>query len=236
MAGRVVLRFLQTDQRYEKELEADKSIVAGREVDERYDLNLTHYFNGHTQSISRRHFKISNTSTGFFLTDLKSTNGTHINQEVCPAQRSYPLRNGDTIELAKDRTFQIDVSIEEDPNATEIVGGDIPEGIPSLELYLEKKDKKNPIFLIKRSDLPKWKLTSLESRLLNYFCEHRGRTCLYYDIASDVWDYPDMSYDAIRHIVRKLRQKLDQLSPGAGKHYLRAINGFGYKLVRDNKL
>jgi len=233
MAGRVVLRFLQTDQRYEKELEIGQSIEAGKL--NYCHLNLATHFDGPIERISRRHFKISKKSQGVFLTDLKSTNGTRINQELCAALQPFPLRHGDTIELAKNRAFQIDVSIEQDPNATAIVPEDDISSyqiqiIPGLELYL---DEEKSIFFTTRSDLPKWKLTPLESRLLNYFCEHRGRTCLYYDIANDVWDYPDMSYDAIRHIVTKLRKKLDQLSPGAGKHYLRAINGFGYKLVRE---
>lgn len=231
MAGKVCLYFLETGQSYKEELEIGQSIVAGREWYE--DLNLSTYFHGPIQRISRRHFKISNTSTGFFLTDLKSANGTRINEELCPAQRLFPLRNGDTIELAKYKNFQIDVSIEKDLNATEIVEGDIPEGIPSLDLYLEKKDQKSPIFVLKRSDLPRWKLTSLESRLLNYFCEYRGRTCSHYNIAKDVWDYPDMPKNTITQTVTKLRKKLDQVSAGAGKHYLRTVNGFGYKLVSE---
>lgn len=233
MAGRVVLHFLETGQSYWEELEIGQSIVAGREDD--YDLKLRPYFHGPTQRISRRHFKICHTSTGFFLSDLDSTNGTRINQELCIAHQLYPLRHGNTIELAKYRNFQIDVSIEQDPNATEVM----PENdissyyiqiIPGLALYL---DEETQIFFTTRSDLPNWKLTPYENDLLKYLYQRMGRTCSYYDIASVVWRYPDMSYDAIRHTVQKLRKKLNQLSPGAGKRYLRTINGFGYKLVRE---
>jgi pSer/pThr/pTyr-binding forkhead associated (FHA) protein len=234
MTGQVVLHFRETDQIYQKELEIGKSIVAGRERG--YDLSLTSYFHGPTERISRRHFKIHNASTGFFLIDLKSTNGTRINQEFCPPQQSFPLRNGDIIELAKYRNFQIDVSIEQDPHATAIVAEEDDTSsyhvqiIPGLGLYL---DEETSIFFTTRADLPKWKLTPLENRLLKYFYQYRGRTCSYYDIASDVWDYPDMPYDSIRHTVTKLRKKFNLLSPGAGKHYLKTINGFGYKLVRQ---
>jgi hypothetical protein len=233
MAGKVVLHFLQTAQSYEKELEADKYIVAGREVG--YDLNLGLYFDGPIERISRRHFKISKTSQGVFLTDLKSTNGTRLNREFCPAQQLFPLRNGDTIEVAKNSAFQIDVSIEQDPNATAIVPEDDISSyqiqiIPGLELYL---DEEKSIFFTTIANLPKWKFTPLENNLLKYLYQHLGRTCLYYDIASDVWNYPDMPYDGIRQTVKKVRKKLTQISPGAGKRYLRTISGFGYKLVRE---
>lgn len=55
-------------------------------------------------SISRKHFELSKTSQGYFVTDFDSSNGTTINSERIAANHPYPVRSGDVITI---RNIQI---------------------------------------------------------------------------------------------------------------------------------
>lgn len=50
---------------------------------------------------SRRHFELSRTSEGFFITDLDSANGTYLNEERLPANEPWQLASGDNIRVAE---------------------------------------------------------------------------------------------------------------------------------------
>ena len=56
--------------------------------------------------ISRLHCKVSRKNGGYEITDLKSANGTYINQERLTPERAYPLKNGDVVRLAN-TDFQV---------------------------------------------------------------------------------------------------------------------------------
>lgn len=55
-------------------------------------------------SISRKHFELSKTGQGYFVTDFDSSNGTTINGEKIAANHPYPVRSGDVISI---RNIQI---------------------------------------------------------------------------------------------------------------------------------
>lgn len=55
-------------------------------------------------SISRKHFELSKTSQGYYVTDFDSSNGTTINGERIEANHPYPVRSGDVITV---RNIQI---------------------------------------------------------------------------------------------------------------------------------
>ena len=48
-------------------------------------------------NISRTHFKITKEGNNFFITDLKSSNGTLLNDKELKSQKSYSLESGDMI-------------------------------------------------------------------------------------------------------------------------------------------
>ncbi|MBX7232581.1 MAG: FHA domain-containing protein, partial [Bdellovibrionales bacterium] len=50
---------------------------------------------------SRRHFEISHTEEGFFITDLNSANGTLLNEEPITPNESWQLTSGDVIQVSK---------------------------------------------------------------------------------------------------------------------------------------
>lgn len=56
--------------------------------------------------ISRVHCRVSRKSSGYEITDLKSANGTYINQERLIPERAYPVKNGDVVRLAN-TDFQV---------------------------------------------------------------------------------------------------------------------------------
>lgn len=58
--------------------------------------------------ISRLHCKVSRKNGRYEITDLKSANGTYINQERLTPERAYPVKNGDVVRLA-DTDFQVSI-------------------------------------------------------------------------------------------------------------------------------
>lgn len=73
-------------------------IVLGRESDglQGYDLKLASY--GPLElGISRRHAQISWENSSFWLEDLRSTNGTWLNQERIAAGKAYKLEPADKV-------------------------------------------------------------------------------------------------------------------------------------------
>lgn len=49
---------------------------------------------------SRRHFELSRTQEGFFITDLDSANGTYLNEDQLPPNEPWQLASGDTIRVS----------------------------------------------------------------------------------------------------------------------------------------
>lgn len=59
-------------------------------------------------AISRKHFELSQTAEGYFITDFNSSNGTDINGEMIEPQVPYQIRSGDIITIKNIKiTFEI---------------------------------------------------------------------------------------------------------------------------------
>ena len=79
-------------------------------------------------------------------------------------------------------------------------------------------------------------LTELEEKLLTYMYERAGQVCTHDEILTHIWGYnanDPASQASISNLVRNLRKKLDQLSPGAGKRHIRNVRGRGYIYVKN---
>ena len=76
------------------------SMLLGRASDAedyRPEFDMTFYDEG--DYVSRRHARITKEKSGYFITDLGSSNGTTVNGQPLHAQRARLLRNGDRIKV-----------------------------------------------------------------------------------------------------------------------------------------
>ena len=232
MSATLFLHFLQSNARYE--VSSDHEVLVGRAPS--CEVNLSRYFNGHLQAVSRQHFKVQySKGEGFIIIDL-SYNGTEVNGEYVPKHKSRILRDGDVIKLARSDELLINVMIDDDPDVTDAI--DDPdlffgavEGNSKSELYF---DKHTAQFVVDGRPIPHEYLTKLDVGLLTYLCSKPGRLCSFDDIAARVWDDPGWAPEnnTISRAVTNLRKKLNQFSPDAGR-YIQNIRGQGYKLVSE---
>lgn len=83
--------------------------------------------------------------------------------------------------------------------------------------------------------VPRECLTKREEMLLRYLVSRAGAVCSFDEISDHVWGYdPPASQESISSLVHNLRQKLDEISPGAGKRHIKNVHGRGYRyLVRQ---
>lgn len=229
MSVNFVLHFLDSGKRFP----GRKEITGGKSRD--CDLNVTDYFNGSVKTVSRQHFRISNTHEGLVIVDLNSTNGTQVNKEKLVPYIARFLRHGDTVQLAKNEQFVFKVLIEQDEDRTELVEnterlGDIED--EEVEEGISFDEVKSS-FYIDGKPIPPTHLTEFEYSLLNYLYENGGYICEYSDIAKNVWG-GWVGKNSINKMVSKLRSKLNRISHNSGKRYIRTIRGYnqGYMLVR----
>ena len=95
-------------------------------------------------------------------------------------------------------------------------------------------DQVNAKFTVDQTSIPHEHLTRLESSLLKYLYDNRGKLCTFDDIAMQVWSDPGWApgNNTITRAVGNLRKKLDQISPGAAD-YIQNIRGQGYKVAGE---
>ena len=232
MSTKLFLHFIQANVRYAISGEAE--ILVGRAPS--CDVDLTRYFNGTLQAVSRQHFKLLYRKLeGFAIVDV-SYNGTQVNNECLTKYQPRILRDGDVITLAKDERLRIKVLIDHDPDATDAI--DDPDlvfsptnGNAFSGLYFDKTPEQ---FILDGQPIPHEHLTKLDVGLLTYFYNNKGRLCSFDDIAFHVWDDPAWvpENNTISRAVMNLRKKLNQFSTGAGD-YIQNVRGQGYKLTDD---
>lgn len=239
MSDLLSLQFPQTNKKYFMK-ESDVTVGTSEEC----SLQLLNaHFDYPVETISRRHFKISKAKDGFVLIDLLSRNGTKINQKPVITNIEYLLRDGDIITLAKNEKLNLRVAIrssdnKEDPNnRTKVVDGTtrvkssvIPEPA-QLTLYF---DEERGRFVVDGHPIPITHFTELEHELLCYLYKNAERLCLYSQITENVWQGWVSSNNIISSAVGRIRRKLNSLSDGAGKRYIKTKTGFGYMLTLQN--
>ncbi len=94
------------------------------------------------EHLSRRHFDLTQTNEGFFLTDLGSSNGTLVNGNLAPAHEPIGIQSGDVITIMDVRIeFQVrDTSFEDKLQAA--VDPSVFEAVESASLSPESSDSK----------------------------------------------------------------------------------------------
>ena len=69
-------------------------------------------FGGEEKGVSRRHLKLFTSDTDLMVTDLQSNNGTMLNGQPLEADKSYPLKDKDQLQLGR---FKLDVHVLSSP-------------------------------------------------------------------------------------------------------------------------
>lgn len=210
-----ILHFLQSDH----DVLFDEDIVAGIS-NKKCNLNLSHYLKGRIGTISRAHFRIFSDGEDLFIEDLKSMNGTELNQKPLQAKQARKLSHEDRIRLAQNDEFIIIFR----KGGTQVIDG--PHYIIREKGVDFHQDEGN--FYVDGKAIHG--LSEIPFNLLIYLYKHENIDCSYFDIIDAVW-YGNASKVSVRTTIGKLRRSLDKASKGAGKRYIKAITGYGYKLI-----
>ena len=168
--------------------------------------------------ISREHLVISRQGDRYFVTDLDSKNGTHVNAERLEGSRE--LTEGDEIQIA------LAVKLK-------FIGSDatVPLTLDDLEspqtgLYLDRHTREVSI----RGELLDPPLSLYQYRLLELMFGRNGGVVTRDDVVHAVWpdaDEEGVSEQAIDALVRRLRDRLAELDP---KHqYVVTVRGHGFR-------
>jgi pSer/pThr/pTyr-binding forkhead associated (FHA) protein len=171
---------------------------------------------------SRRHARLEHTDSGFFICDLKSTNGTFLNGE--PIQDSHILHHQDQVLIADTIiTFQ-------DTDAT--ARGPIPvELLRTGQEDIRVDSQTKTIILNGQPLVPP--LTVKEFQLLEMLYQRKGQVVSKDEIAQAVWDYEVYDYNAIDALVYRVRQRIEP--DPSHPRYLITQRGFGYRLMTTSE-
>ena len=180
----------------------DDVITIGRAVEN--DIVIT------SKRVSREHARVSRQGQRVLLEDLRSTNGTYLNDErvLVPID----LRDGDRVSIGDV------VLVYHDPESTFL---ETP--FPVVEVDVAAG--------LVRVDRRVISLSPKEFSLLAYLYEHRGEVCSKDIIGNAVWpEYHEGVYDyQIENLVRRLRSRIEP--DPANPQLLLTVRGRGYKLV-----
>lgn len=146
------------------------------------------------------------------------------------AYRLPLLQQGDIIGLAINNSFMIQLIIEPAPNRTQ--SGSIRHNhlpAPRCGIYFDEQESR---FFVDGKPMPHTLLTDLEHRLLKHLYQNMEQVCSYLNLAEHVWlGYADDN--TICQLISRLRRKINSISPGAQKRYLKTSYGNvrGYMLT-----
>jgi pSer/pThr/pTyr-binding forkhead associated (FHA) protein len=200
-------------------------LLIGRSTPEsESDINL------HDDFVSRHHAEITNRQNHFELRDLKSTNGTTINERRIEAEKFYPLKHDSVIGLGitPEGPRVILRFLETLPDATTRVEEEKSSEVSPVHwLRIDKRkseiqvDEKLIIFSRKEFDL------------LLFLYQNVGRVCYRDELISAAWpevdDTGEVSDAAIDQLIHRIRIKIEP-DPSRPKRLI-SRKGFGYILV-----
>lgn len=100
-----------------------------------------------------------------------------------------------------------------------------PDAIAEKGLFF---DETTGNFIVDGKKMPQEDLSPTTETLFVYLYRNAGRICSLDKIIDDCWGL-EMSDDIVYQSIRRLRKKLNQISPGAGKRYIVTVPRRGYK-------
>ncbi len=175
--------------------------------------------------VSREHVRIWREGVRYFVEDLRSKNGTHINgMRLADAPRG--LDEGDEIQIALSVKLKFVGS-----EATVPLSVDTPDQIDrGLRLDPHTRNVR-----VKGASLEP-PLSLYQYRLLELLYGKAGGVCTRDDVVRAVWpdaDEQGISEQAIDALVRRLRDRLDELDPE--HQYIVTVRGHGFRLEQPNQ-
>ncbi len=169
--------------------------------------------------VSREHLRIWRESSRYFIEDLDSKNGTHLNAERLVGPQE--LHEGDEIQVA------LCVKLK-------FVGAEATVPLTADELDRPQRglfvDPHTRQVLINGQPLDP-QLSLYQYRLIELLVEREGGVCTRDDVVRAVW--PDaveegVSEQAIDALVRRLRDRLAEIDPH--HQYILTVRGHGFRL------
>lgn len=169
--------------------------------------------------ISREHIRVFQQSNEYFVEDLDSKNGTHLNGLVLEDARQ--VREGDEIQVALAAKIKF--------IGTEAT---VPLGMEEFEdsdFGLKIDSHTHQVYIDGKQLEPQ--LSLYQYRLLELLYQRNGGICTRDDVIRIVW--PDaveegVSEQAIDALVRRLRDRLAELS--GGHQFIVTVRGHGFRL------
>jgi hypothetical protein len=172
------------------------------------------------RQVSRHHARLWRSEEGYFVEDLGSKNGTHVNG--APVKAPVLLQDGDVIQVALAAKFTfvgteatVPLSMSE---ASEL-------GLGRLRMDAEA----HRVFVLDQEVDPP--LSPAQYRLLSLLYDNANRVVSRTEIVRRVW--PDseeegVSEQAIDALVRRLRDRLGEVDPAYS--YVVTVRGHGFRL------
>ena len=174
--------------------------------------------------VSRQHLRIWRDGSQFFIEDLESKNGTHLNGTVLIGM--HPLEDGDEIQVALSVKFKFIGSEATVPlsldSSADVHGGLVLD--PNTHQVMVNGKKLDP------------PLSLYQYRLLELLYEKRGGICTRDEVIHSVW--PDaeeagVSEQAIDALVRRLRDRLGELE--VSNQFIATVRGHGFRIVQPDE-
>jgi DNA-binding response OmpR family regulator len=169
------------------------------------------------RQVSRHHARLRRLADGFVVEDLGSKNGTHVNGEA--VKGTARLEDGDVIQVALAAKLIFIGSEATMPLATD-------DGIGSARFRIDPQAHR--IWVAEREIDPP--LSPPQYRLLELLYHDRDRVVSRDEIVARVWpdtDVSGVSEQAIDALVRRLRERLDDLDPD--HNYVVTVRGHGFR-------
>lgn len=169
--------------------------------------------------ISREHVRVWREGSSYFVEDLRSKNGTHVNATKLEGRRE--LREGDEIQIALAAKLKFVGSEATVPLTLD----DIDEAALGLRL-----DRHTRQVLIDGTPLEP-QLSLYQYRLLELLYDREGGVCSRDEVVRAVWPEAEeegISEQAIDALVRRLRDRLAEISPE--HQYIVTVRGHGFRL------
>ncbi len=192
-------------------LQPDRSVTIGRDAD--CDILLDH------RLVSRNHAKIFWRDGAYFIRDLASKNGTHVNGQ--PLMHEKRLQDGDEVQVA----LRFKLAFASEDATTDLAWETAVRGI---ELSPESR------VVTIRGRLVDPPLSSMQFRLLHLLWQAGGGVVTRDEIKRSVWpeDMPSgISRQSIDALMRRLRETLALSDPHT--EYIVTVRGHGYRLQRS---
>ncbi len=179
------------------------------------------------RQVSRSHIRIGRDEQGYFVEDLDSKNGTHVNGQPLSAGTLHRLQDGDEIQVALCVRLLFVGAEATLPLSLETAPAVLAEGSKTA-LQLDKAQRR--VWVRNHEIDPP--LSLAQYRLLELLYDASGRVVSRDEVVSTVWPEAigeGVSEQAIDALVRRLRDRLAELDKA--HDYILTVRGHGFRLA-----